>query len=190
MTIDLVRSLLLLTAVLLATACGGSNGSIKQQAEALPVKGYSIEYEAVGDTLDQLGNADLVCAELQAAPGASRSELLRMTHPDLVSAGRTDPQWAELELAYLANCYDRGLWPYGTVINMDTNALDAMVMADPDTPAYCAALSPLSDEDSRELLLATHTAPLYASLSELEADRTAMHVAYIAVCQELGLWQN
>ena len=132
-------------AVLTLAACDTADTELDKQTASLPTKGYSLIYNAVDDALDQLGNAPTVCGELDATLVTERRQLLRTTHSDIILASWTEREWLELELAYMAACYERNLWPYGTVANIShKKALDDLVSADPDTLAYCRAyLCPL-----------------------------------------------
>lgn len=182
-----IKVLLTALAILALAGCGNTNSEADSRDGSLPAKGYSVSYEAVDEALNHLRTAQSVCSELVDAAVEDRVELLRKAHSD-VATGWTDTQWPELELAYLAACYERGLWPYGTAVNMDVTALSSMISADADTPNYCRALEGLSDDESQALLQETHTGPLYVSLAEVEADRIAMQLAYLVACQDLGIW--
>ena len=179
----------------LAVACGGEPANEPLPAESaaatgteLPSKGDSLLYDTIDDALNELGNATAVCREVEALPASSRRGVLANSHPTGMTAGWTDAKWAELELAYLSACYKRGLLNYATVVNMESKALDALIREDTDTPAYCAGLKGLSDDQAKSLLLTTHTGPLYQSLREYDVDRIAMYVGYLSVCQDWGLW--
>ena len=156
--------------------------------ESLPTKGYSIYYMAVDESLEELGTAPLICSELDGVSLEDRAQMIRKTHPDIETEGRTEADWIELELAYLAVCFSQDSWSYGTVSNLNMDALIAMLSADLDTPSYCEALEGLPDDKAQALLLETHSGPLYVSLKDVEADRITMQIAYIAACQDLELW--
>ena len=178
--------LLIALSVQAMTSCAADRST--NEAGSLPAKGYSEKYGAVDDAL-QLGNAHAVCSDLSNPSAMDRNQLIRSAHPDLAATGWTAVDWIELEMAYLAVCYSRDLWPAGTVANLsDLSAFDAMIEADPDTADYCEVLSDSSDEEAQDLLQKTHTGPLYVSLKDIEIDRISLHVAYVSACTELGLW--
>ena len=119
---------------------------VDNPAEALATKGYSLYYMGVDESLNQLGIAPVLCAELDDVSVEDRAQLIRTTHPDIVTERWTDADWTELELAYLAACFSRELWSYGTVSNLSLNALAVMLSADLDTPSYCEVLEGLPDD--------------------------------------------